>query len=53
VARYFLMLNEWRWSAPPSIDAAEAAVVAIAAGDWDEQRTAPWLRPRVAAASDA
>lgn len=46
--RYFLMLNEWTWSDPPTIDEAEAAVLAVASGSWAEAELAAWLRPRVA-----
>lgn len=46
--RYFLILNGWDWSERPSVDEAEAAVLAIAGGEWDEARAAAWLRPRVA-----
>jgi len=42
--RMFVDLNGWHWSPRPKIDDAEAAVVAIAAGEWDEQTTAEWLR---------
>ncbi len=45
--RYFLILNEWAWIEPPTVDEAEAAVLAIASGDWDEPRTADWLRSRI------
>jgi death-on-curing protein len=45
--RYFLILNGWGWVVRPSTDDAEAAVVAIASGEWDEDRTATWLRPLV------
>lgn len=47
VLRYFLMLNGWEWT-PPPVDEAETAVLAIAAGEWDEARTAVWLHPRMA-----
>ena len=46
--RYFIVLNDWQWTEKPSIHEAETAVVAIAAGEWDEERTAAWLRPRIA-----
>jgi death-on-curing protein len=46
--RYFIVLNDWQWIEMPSIDDAESAVVAIAAGEWDEERTAAWLRTRIA-----
>jgi death-on-curing protein len=41
--RYFVVLNGWAWSRQPGIDEAEAAVIAVASGDWDEARTAEWL----------
>lgn len=47
--RYFLMLNGWIWSNRPSVDESESAVLAIASGEWDEERTADWLRQRVQA----
>ena len=50
--RYFLILNEWRWVAPPSVDDAEHAVVSIASGEWDEAQTAAWLRTRIAPGVD-
>jgi death-on-curing protein len=43
--RVFVALNGWSIDPYPSVDEAEAAVLAIAAGDWDEQATAGWLRP--------
>lgn len=51
--RYFLMLNRWEWVERPSIDDAEAAVVAVASGEWDETRAAAWLRPLIAPADTA
>ena len=42
--RLFVDINERRWEPKPSIDDAEAAVVVIAAGEWDEIRAAEWLR---------
>jgi death-on-curing protein len=42
--RMFIAINDWTWSAPPTDDDAENAVVSIAAGTWDEARTASWLR---------
>jgi death on curing protein len=47
--RLFVEINEWRWSPLPTIDDAEAAVQAIAAGEWNEARTATWLRARLSA----
>jgi len=51
--RYFLMLNGGDWVERPEIEDAEAAVVAIAAGEWDEDRTAAWLRPKLAPIASA
>jgi death-on-curing protein len=42
--RLFVDINGWEWTPKPSIDEAEAAVLAIAAGDWNEAATANWLR---------
>lgn len=46
--RYLVVLNGWSWIEKPSIDDAEAAVLAVAAGEWNERRTAEWLRPKLA-----
>jgi death-on-curing protein len=43
--RVFVALNGWTIEPYPSVDEAEAAVLVIAAGDWDERATASWLRP--------
>jgi death on curing protein len=43
--RLFLEMNGRTLDPYPSVDQSEAAVVAIAAGDWDEPATAAWLRP--------
>ena len=42
--RAFVDLNGWMWNPRPDIDQAEHAVLAIAAGDWDEEAIADWLR---------
>lgn len=42
--RVFVDMNDWTWQPLPSLDDAEDAVLAVAAGDWDEARTAAWLR---------
>lgn len=34
--RLFIEINGWTWEPKPDIDDVEAAVVAIAAGEWDE-----------------
>jgi death-on-curing protein len=41
--RLFVDINDWTWAPRPDIDEAEAAVLAIAAGTWDEHTTAAWL----------
>lgn len=46
--RMFIEMNSWRWTSYPTIDDADQAVLAVAAGEWDEQRTAAWLRERIA-----
>jgi hypothetical protein len=45
-------MNSWRWTVYPSIDEGEQAVLSVAAGEWDEQRTAEWLRERIAPPSE-
>ena len=42
--RLFVDINSWHWDPKPSVDDAEAAVLAIAAGEWDEASAANWLR---------
>lgn len=42
--RLFVAINNWTWAPRPTIDDAEAAVLAVAAGEWDETTTATWLR---------
>lgn len=46
--RYFLMVNDWIWVESPPVDAAERAMLSIASGEWGEEQTAAWLRPRIA-----
>lgn len=46
--RAFVDLNGWTWNPRPTIDEAEQAVLAVAAGEWDEQATATWLRTHLA-----
>ena len=41
--RIFVEINGWSWAERPSVDEAEQVVLAIAAGEWDEERTAGWL----------
>jgi hypothetical protein len=45
--RLFVDINEWRWIDYPSVEDAERAVLAVAGGEWDEERMAEWLRPRL------
>lgn len=45
--RLFIAYNGCALDPYPSTDEAEAAVLAIAAGDWDERATADWLRARL------
>jgi death on curing protein len=42
--RLFVDINGWTWDPKPSVDDAEAAVLAVAGGEWDEAATAQWLR---------
>ncbi len=42
--RLFVEINGWHWEPKPSVDDAETAVLAIAAGEWDEASAADWLR---------
>jgi death-on-curing protein len=51
--RAFIDLNGWTWDPKPNIDDAEHAVLAIAAGDWDEEKTADWLRAHLRPTSDS
>jgi len=46
--RMFLTLNGARWEPdPPAVAEAEAAMLAVAAGEMDEAATASWLRERI------
>jgi death-on-curing protein len=45
--RVFIEMNSWHWDTYPSVDEAERVVLAVAAGEWDEARTASWLRDRI------
>jgi hypothetical protein len=41
--RLLVDINDWTCAPRRDIDEAEAAVLAIAAGEWDERTTASWL----------
>ena len=43
--RYFVTLDEWYWSERPSVAEGQAAVLAVASGEWGKDRTADWPRP--------
>lgn len=51
--RVFVEINSWTWKAKPNIHDAEAAVLAVAAGEWDEYGTAAWRAPPPRAATSA
>ena len=42
--RMFIDVNGWSWSRRPELDEGEETVLAIAAGELDEEQTAAWLR---------
>ena len=42
--RLFVYINGWSWSPMPTVDAGEAAMLAIAAGEMSEVEVAVWLR---------
>jgi death-on-curing protein len=50
--RLFVDINGWTWEPKPSVDDAEAAVLAVAAGEWDETATAEWLRSHIRPADE-
>jgi prophage maintenance system killer protein len=45
--RLFVEINGWSWSPAPSIDDAERAVLSVASGEWDEERTRAAVGSRV------
>ena len=47
--RLFIEMNGWTWRHYPSVDESEHAVLAVASSEWDEERTAAWLRPLLVA----
>lgn len=46
--RLFVDINHLTWKPAPTVDESEAAVLAIAAGEWDETTTAQWLNGHLA-----
>ncbi len=42
--RLFIETNDWTWHTTPTVDDAEQAVLAIAAGTWNQDDTSTWLR---------
>jgi death-on-curing protein len=42
--RLFIETNDWTWQTTPIVDDAEQAVLAIAAGTWNQDDMATWLR---------
>ena len=50
--RLFVDINDWTWMPTPTIDEAEAAVLAIAAGEWDEAAAASWLQQHLQPPTD-
>jgi len=49
--RLFIEMNGWTWRTYPGVDEAEQAVLAVSSSEWDEERTAAWLRPLLGAPS--
>ena len=50
--RLFVEINGWRWQPTPSVDEAEAAVLAIASGEWKEEAASRWLRRHLVSDGD-
>jgi death on curing protein len=42
--RLFVEINDWTWDPTPMVDDADAAVLSVAGGEWDQTTTATWLR---------
>lgn len=42
--RLFIEINDWTWNTTPTVDDAEQAVLAIAAGTWNQDDASTWLR---------
>ena len=50
--RLFVEINDYRWETYPSVDDAEAAVLAVASGEWTHQEMATWLGRHLAGPSE-
>jgi death-on-curing protein len=46
--RLFIDINDWTWQPTPSVDEAERAVLAIAAGEWQHEQIVTWLHAHLA-----
>jgi death-on-curing protein len=46
--RLFIEINDWTWNTMPTVDDAEQAVLAIAAGTWNQDDASTWLRQHLA-----
>jgi death-on-curing protein len=42
--RLLIEMNGWSWNPYPSNDEAEQSALSVASGEWNETRTAQWLR---------
>ena len=47
--RLFIEINDWTWNTMPTVDDAERAVLAIAAGTWNQDDASTWLRRHLTA----
>lgn len=50
--RLFIEMNGWTWQTYPGVDETEQVVLAVSSGEWNEERTAAWLRPLLGDPSD-
>ncbi len=50
--RLFIETNGWKWRTTPTVDDAEQAVLAVAAGTWNQHDMATWLHRHLAPRSD-
>jgi death-on-curing protein len=42
--RLFIEINNWTWRTKPTVDDAEHAVLAVAAGTWGQDDASTWLQ---------